>query len=456
MTKASVINDGGHGGKDPGTTHATYQEKIWTLEMSLYRHERLKELGFNSMITRDSDIHLMPSHRTDIIKTSGSKICLSDHINSADNTAARGVETIHSVFSDGKLARMIYEEIIKEGMPGRRVFSRYSETKGRERLDYYFMHRDTGSVQTIIIESGFMSNAEDRKFLAVRENRIKLVEATIRGLCRYLGVVYKLPEKTASNEMTVIIVDKLGNKFNLPLSTGKLIDGNWYFQGRDITGKAGGVTTWNEATRTATFDFSSKPPPQPKGRPPKFEEINGYNVITAEPDQLEVALVKGKLPRDGINGGYLDGNLNPLGITIINGKIIADRVPWRAPRTVFVIDKGKAEIVTAVEKASDLAGVDYALGAGPLLVPNINHNEEFQDDIMKSSRPRSAIGITDEGLVKIVATRHNVALAALATFIRSIGCIKAMNLDGGGSVNLKWQNKDIIKGGAISTAILIK
>lgn len=188
MTKPLLIIDPGHGGKDPGGgSNSSFVEKDMVLKISLYQYERFKQLGVPVALTRDKDIYIDSTPRANLVKNSGAKYCISNHINAAGNLAARGVETIHSVHSDGKLAKAIYDGIAAVGMPGRRVFTR-TQSDGR---DYYFMHRLTGSVSTVIVEYGFASNAEDSKLL--QANWQAYAESMVKSFCAIIGHKYVAP-----------------------------------------------------------------------------------------------------------------------------------------------------------------------------------------------------------------------------------------------------------------------
>lgn len=182
-----IIIDPGHGGKDPGGgTNSLWKEKDKVLEISLYQYKRLNELGIDVELTRSKDIYLSPKDRAKKVRDSKSNICISNHIN-AFNGIAKGAETIHSIHSSGKLATILLDELVKEGANKRRVFSKEStKYKGR---DYYFMHYDTGNVETVIVEYGFADNEEDTK--KIDRDWKKYAEAIIRGLCEYIGVEYK-------------------------------------------------------------------------------------------------------------------------------------------------------------------------------------------------------------------------------------------------------------------------
>ena len=189
-----LIIDPGHGGQDPGGgSTANWKEKDFVLQISLYQYERFKHLGVSVTLTRDKDVYLSPAERTKIVRESGAKYCISNHINAASSSSARGVETIHSIHSDGKLATAIYNAIRDAGMPGRRVFCKALDNKPT--VDYYYMHRETGSVSTVIIEYGFATNSADVDLL--EQHWREYAEAAVRAFCLYAGYAYQLPEQPA-------------------------------------------------------------------------------------------------------------------------------------------------------------------------------------------------------------------------------------------------------------------
>ena len=185
-----IIIDSGHGGKDGGGgTNEHWKEKDKVLEISLYQFERLKGLGVDVELTRDVDVFLSPNDRTKIVRESKADICISNHVN-VYNGKAHGAETIHSIFSDGKLATMLLDGLVELGAYRRRVFSKESDNyKGQ---DYYYMHRRTGNVQTVIIEYGFADNIEDTQ--KILEHWKEYAESVVKTLCEYAKVTYTEPE----------------------------------------------------------------------------------------------------------------------------------------------------------------------------------------------------------------------------------------------------------------------
>ncbi len=88
--------------------------------------------------------------------------------------------------------------------------------------------------------------------------------------------------------------------------------------------------------------------------------------------------------------------------------------------------------------------VSEAIGGGPLLIRDsiINTNyavEFFSPDFTSNPHPRTAIGMTGEGdLINLVidgrqSHSKGVSLEVLSGILLEIGCVQAINLDGGGS-----------------------
>src|SRR5690625_4300567 len=188
MGKPILIIDPGHGGKDPGGgSNHLWKEKDKALKISKYQQNRFKELGVSVVMTRTSDVYLDSNPRAKKVRESGAKYCISNHINAG---GGEGAETIHSIHTDGKLANLILDEIVSEGQRKRRVFTR----KLSNGQDYYFMHRLTGNVETVIVEYGFADNANDTNRIA--KNWKAYAEAVVRAFCKHIGHKYVAPGKT--------------------------------------------------------------------------------------------------------------------------------------------------------------------------------------------------------------------------------------------------------------------
>ncbi|WP_226034532.1 N-acetylmuramoyl-L-alanine amidase family protein [Aquibacillus saliphilus] len=191
--KPILIIDPGHGGADPGGGSNQYWiEKDMNLKISIYQYRRFQQLNFPVAITRSNDTTLTNEKRTKIVRDSGAAYCISNHINAGGGD---GGEIIHSIYSNGKLAKVLAGKLQKSGQNVRRIFTRTLPSGIGQ--DYYFMIRETGKVQTNIIEYGFAdSEMDDIKQL--RNHWQDYAEAVVLGICQYCGYSYFAPRGRAS------------------------------------------------------------------------------------------------------------------------------------------------------------------------------------------------------------------------------------------------------------------
>lgn len=74
----------------------------------------------------------------------------------------------------------------KEGQSIRKWYQRRLPSNPSK--DYYFIHRNTGRTEPVLIEYGFVDNAKDANF--IKNNWQDLAEATVRAVATYIGVPY--------------------------------------------------------------------------------------------------------------------------------------------------------------------------------------------------------------------------------------------------------------------------
>lgn len=132
-----------------------------------------------------------------------------------------------------------------------------------------------------------------------------------------------------------------------------------------------------------------------------------------------------------------------------------------------LLEENKVELL--VGTTPEWKNVKHIISGGPYLVKN---SEVFIDmtaqrlGAIGGKNPRSAIGFTKDNEMIMVAvdgregSSVGMTLVQLANFMKSAGCVNAMNLDGGGStvmyVNGKVVNNPQIRGGiTISNALVL-
>ena len=195
-----VIIDPGHGGTDAGATGNNLLEKDYNLLISKYMYDRFKQLGVPVAITRDSDTTLSPTDRVNTILNkfgnSSDVILISNHVNSG---GGEGAEVIYALRNKDTLAKRILENIGAAGQETRKYYQRRLPSDTSK--DYYFIHRNTGNLEPLIVEYGFIDNTKDVEFL--KENYEELAESVISAVANYIGVPYKAPNGLITNTYVV-------------------------------------------------------------------------------------------------------------------------------------------------------------------------------------------------------------------------------------------------------------
>ena len=158
----------------------------------------------------------------------------------------------------------------------------------------------------------------------------------------------------------------------------------------------------------------------------------------------------------------LSSSLNPLPIPE-GGYVIVAPLGSLKP----FLDKERVEL--DIKTTPEWKNVQHIISGGPYLVKN---GEVFVDmtaqklGAIGGKNPRTAVGYTlDNDLIMVVVDGREGAsvgmtLMQLARFMKEIGCINAINLDGGGStvmyVNGRVVNNPTFKGGiALSNALVL-
>jgi len=177
-----------------------------------------------------------------------------------------------------------------------------------------------------------------------------------------------------------------------------------------------------------------------------------------------------------VNGGYFDPQTGaPVSYVTINGEIVEnpydnasllekfsdeemDQIADRAELRIMENKRGKLRFDITNHKAYAPNGwtVKHALQAGPQVYPVLNLEKEFfvsydeNGKIIKDSidafkkRPRTVVGIKGDFLYVIVFTKQaGYTLDDIHKFCAGLKLDKAMNLDGGGSTAINYDDVEV-------------
>ena len=211
-----VVIDAGHGGKDSGTINNGIVEKDYTLKISNYINNRLKELGIESSMTRTTDELLDQTTRPQKAQSFYGKgndvIVLSNHLNAGGGD---GAEIIYSLRNSDNLSRKIATELENAGQNVRKYYQRRLPSNPSK--DYYYLLRDTPNNETLIVEYGF-TDSSGNDVSIIKNNWQSLAEAVVKGIVNYIGVLY------TPNDNNYYIVEKGDTLWNIAKKYGITVD----------------------------------------------------------------------------------------------------------------------------------------------------------------------------------------------------------------------------------------
>ena len=242
-----VMIDAGHGGKDPGAVSANgkVREKDVTLKVALLvgdaiaaRYPEVKVL-----YTRKTDKFVGVSERARMANKAGADLFISIHVNAAENRSAKGAETYTLGVEEARTERslevakrengvilleedhektyanfnpnspesyIIFEymqsEFVKESIHLAQYvqenFASDANRKDRGVRQAGFLVLNATSMPSILVELGYVSNAEEAKYLATSSAQQRLSNCISKAFDRYYADLVKLKSATSGTEVS--------------------------------------------------------------------------------------------------------------------------------------------------------------------------------------------------------------------------------------------------------------
>lgn len=220
-----VVIDPGHGGHDPGAINGDrgWREKDVTLGIARAIRDRLVAGGrVRVALTRSDDRYLALQERYGIARRLDADLFLSIHADAAPNVAARGasIYTLSEVASTREAARLAAREnrsdmingvdlsrapssvssilidLTRRGTMEESV--RFAEILEREAAPHMRFQRPArhfaslvvlkaADVPSVLLETGYISNADDARMLASRTGQRRIAEGVARAIRIYFA-----------------------------------------------------------------------------------------------------------------------------------------------------------------------------------------------------------------------------------------------------------------------------
>lgn len=195
-----VILDSGHAKNTAGKVAPDKSLYEWDFnnKMQYLLKKRLEDHKFKVCLTNPSPDKVKDISLTDRANKANKfyqdngkpkTIMLSLHANAyGEWTTARGVEVFHASNASQNsknLAKYLCDQIYTDA---KKVDSGF-KNRGVKCEDFTVIYKTI--TPTCLIEYAFYTNRDDLKIL--KNNKDELVEATVKGVCKYFGVAYKAP-----------------------------------------------------------------------------------------------------------------------------------------------------------------------------------------------------------------------------------------------------------------------
>jgi len=184
----TVVIDAGHGGRDPGVigTNGTREMDI-NLAIAKELQELLEQSGATVIMTRVDDQSLDKSKRSDLskrvelVKSSKATLCISIHGNSFPRM--RSLHGAQSFFS----AHNEESRILAESIQGqiRMILGNTDRQALQHKTAYILRNID---VPAVVVEVGFLSNAEEERLLNEKAYQWKVAWAIFSGVAEYYAL----------------------------------------------------------------------------------------------------------------------------------------------------------------------------------------------------------------------------------------------------------------------------
>lgn len=170
----TVVIDAGHGGHDNGGQWGRVYEKHLALDTAFRLESKLKSMGYQTVLTRRSDYFISLPQRVSTGNSYRNAIFVSIHYNYTWKQDVSGLETFYSNDESQRLAQCVQNCLIQRT----RTIDRSAKY-----ARFYVIRNST--LPAILVEGGFVSNAEERSRMKSAWFRETIAQGIVDGIQRY-------------------------------------------------------------------------------------------------------------------------------------------------------------------------------------------------------------------------------------------------------------------------------
>ncbi|MFP3918433.1 N-acetylmuramoyl-L-alanine amidase CwlD [Lysinibacillus telephonicus] len=198
-----IVVDAGHGGIDGGASSGEVIEKDVTLAIAKKVERQLKRMGAEVVMTRTTDEDVLAEHapseefatlrerkkqdiflRANLVKSNEPDIFITIHANAIPEEKWRGAQVFYHKdgHANSELLAKSVQSSIKETL----------QNTDREALaikQIYLLKKT--EVPSVLVETGFLSNNEERKLLSDEDYQEKMANAIVEGIENYVNLEFE-------------------------------------------------------------------------------------------------------------------------------------------------------------------------------------------------------------------------------------------------------------------------
>ncbi|MFA7533731.1 MAG: N-acetylmuramoyl-L-alanine amidase family protein [Tissierellaceae bacterium] len=184
-TNRIIVIDAGHGGKDPGATSVSKRyEKDFNLAMALKLDKKLRELGYNTIMTRNTDVFVDLYERAGIANDANADLFVSIHGNSHTSKTHAGIQVLYCPAFNSDFKEVDQHPFAKAMMTAL-LEGTGAIDKGIIQRPNLVVLRET-KMPAVLVEAGFLSNSAEEKLLFTESYQNKIIDSIVKGIENYL------------------------------------------------------------------------------------------------------------------------------------------------------------------------------------------------------------------------------------------------------------------------------
>jgi N-acetylmuramoyl-L-alanine amidase len=201
----TVVIDPGHGGQDSGASSHNLTEKAVTLDLGVRLAQELQKFGFKTLLTRDADTYVSLADRVIFANTVRNAIFVSLHCNFTSDPVARGIEiyrcsqksgagNVFVKFGDLEEPLSRTEERLAQCIGDSVVQTIRAELRAAKTANFFVVRNL--NYPAVLVESGFLTNADEARRLASATYRQQLADSLAGGIEAYQSTVWNDGDKS--------------------------------------------------------------------------------------------------------------------------------------------------------------------------------------------------------------------------------------------------------------------